>query len=109
MPLDTTKLDIMRLQQLLRKMKASSSFDLVSKYNEWEQQTQDSKEYVLWSPAFREQIVASFGHDEEVKSIVEKLYLQILNELYDAQEAIRDKIKKATTDLLDEVNMRLGV
>jgi len=109
MPLDTSKIDIMKIQGVLRSMRDASSFDLIKSYHGWEQEAQDSGEPVLWSPKFREQIVAAFSGNPDISAKVEKLYLEILNELYDTQEVIRDKIRKAIADLLDEASTKLGI
>jgi len=109
MPLDTSKIDIMKIQNILRSMKESQSFDLIKFYHRLEQEAQDNNEPVLWSPKFREQIVHAFSGNSEISARVEKLYLEILNELYDAQETIRDKIRKSVSELLDEASSQLGI
>jgi hypothetical protein len=103
------KIDIMKIQKTLSELKDSNSFNLIERYHAWEQEAQTNKESVLWNPQFREHIVTAFNNDVDVSAIVEKLYLEVLSELYDAQEAIRDKIRKATSSLLDQVNSKLGV
>jgi len=103
------KLDIMKIQQILQAVKTAAPFGLIEQFKAWEQSAQDNREHVLWSPKFREQIVSAFSGDPDISAMVEKLYLQILQDLYDAQESIRDKIRKTVSNLLDEASSKLGL
>lgn len=103
------KIDALKIQQIFSTLKESSPFDLITLYHKLEQEAQSNKESVLWSPSFREYIVSAFPENSDVSSTVEKLYLEILNKLYDAQEDIRDIIRKAKSDILDEASSVLGI